>query len=132
MLHSCDAGEKSVLSVYPLGFTMSDPSDGYSDFQLLNSPVSIMRFYNFRDDPQDDPVPDRMPVHGIRVLERNSDKMVRPFESSVVVGGMNFSHGHFILNAGYRQEYENVFSWEEQLQTYLAWKAGYKFYAMNE
>ena len=34
MLHSCDAGEKSVLSVYPLGFTMSDPSDGYSDFEL--------------------------------------------------------------------------------------------------
>ena len=56
----------------------------------------------------------------------------RPFETAVFTGGTVFSHGHFILNAGYSQTFDNIFNWEEPYQTYLAWKAGYKFYAMNQ
>ena len=58
--------------------------------------------------------------------------MVRPFESSCFSGHLVFSHGHYILNAGYDVNYDNVFSWEEPYQTYLTWKAGYKLYAMHE
>ena len=131
MLHSCDAGEKSIISVYPVGFEMSDPSNGYSDFKLIEVPPTIMRFYNFRTKPEFG-ITDRKPVIGVRVLNFNSDKMVKPFESPWVTANMNFSHGHFILNAGYREEYENVFSWEEDLLTYFSWKAGYKTYAVND
>ena len=56
----------------------------------------------------------------------------RPFETAVFTGGTVFSHGHFILNAGYSQTFDNIFNWEEPYQTYLAWKAGYKLYAMNQ
>ena len=73
-----------------------------------------------------------MPVIGVRMIDRNSEKLVRPFESSQIAAGMIFSHGNWIKNAGYSKEYENVFNWEEFLQTYLAWKAGYKLYALNE
>ena len=86
-----------------------------------------MRYYNIGEEGGD-----RMPVNGIRSFDRNADKMVRPFESSEYCAGLNFSHGHLIKNAGYRREYSNVFKWEEPLQTYLAFKAGYKMYALNE
>ena len=45
MLHSCDAGEMSVLTSYPNGFGMRDLMDGYSDFRLLYDPVFAMSFY---------------------------------------------------------------------------------------
>ena len=58
--------------------------------------------------------------------------MVRPFESCCFSGHLAFSHGHYILNAGYAAAYDNIFSWEEPLQGYLSWKAGYKLYALNK
>ena len=73
-----------------------------------------------------------MPFHGVRTIDRNSDAMVRPFESNSFSGHLVFSHGHYILNAGYDGNYDNIFSWEEPYQTYLSWKAGYKLYAMNK
>ena len=73
-----------------------------------------------------------MPVHGVRGLDRNADKMVRPFESSGFSAHCAFSHGHYIKNAGYSGEVDNIFSWEEPLQGYLSWKAGYTLYAMHE
>ena len=128
MLHSCDAGEMSVITAYAPGFTMDDPTDGYSAFSLHTSAVVAMRHYQIRDEPGGD----RMPVHGVRQLDRNSDKMVRPFESSAFSAHTAFSHGHYILNAGYSGEVDNTFSWEEPLQTYLSWKAGYTLYALHE
>ena len=75
---------------------------------------------------------DRMPLHGGRIIDHNSDKLVRPFESSTFSGHAAFSHGHYILNAGYSVTIDNIFSWEEPYQSYLSWKAGYKLYAMHE
>ena len=45
MLHSCDAGEMSVITSYPDFFEMSDPNDGYSDVILDESPFVVMRYY---------------------------------------------------------------------------------------
>ena len=45
MLHSCDAGEKSVLTYYPGDFALTDPSDGYSDKLYMVLTMNAMRFY---------------------------------------------------------------------------------------
>ena len=45
MLHSCDAGEMSVITAYAPGFTMADPSDGYSEASPHIAPVAAMRHY---------------------------------------------------------------------------------------
>ena len=45
MLHSCDAGEYSILTSYPNGFGMRDPKDGYSEFHLLPNPVFAMSWF---------------------------------------------------------------------------------------
>ena len=130
MLHSTDAGEMAVITAYAQGFDMADPRDGHSDFELQIGNVVTMRWYSIREDA-DDQYADRMPFHGVRALDRNADRMVRPFESCCFSGHLAFSHGHYILNAGYAAAYDNVFSWEEPYQGYLSWKAGYKLYAMH-
>ena len=45
MLHSCDAGEMSVITSYPDMFSMTDPSDGYSEVILDWDPFVAMRYY---------------------------------------------------------------------------------------
>ena len=80
-----------------------------------------MRWYGITDD--------RMPVCGGTSIERNTNWIKRPFESGWISGGFIFSHGHYIHNAGYSDDLNNVFQWEEPYQTYLAWKAGYKLYS---
>ena len=72
-----------------------------------------------------------MAVIGGRNIEFNLDKIKVPYESASFAGGFSFSHGHYILNAGYVSDVDNIFIWEEPLQTYLAWKAGYRYYAPN-
>ena len=44
MLHKCDAGEMSVLSVYPGSFVPEDPTDGYSKV-YLDPDFFAMRWY---------------------------------------------------------------------------------------
>ena len=45
-LHNCDAGEYSVLSTYPAGFSMEDNSNGYSEATLeLNTAIPAMRWF---------------------------------------------------------------------------------------
>ena len=73
-----------------------------------------------------------MAVIGGRHIEYNLHKLKVPYETPSFAGGFSFSHGHFIVNAGYVQDIDNIFIWEEPFQTYRAWKAGYKFYAPNE
>ena len=73
-----------------------------------------------------------MHVSSLRAIHKNEHQMVKPFESAALSAHACFSHGHFILNAGYSERFDNIFVWEEPYQTYLAWKAGYKLYAMND
>ena len=54
-----------------------------------------------------------MPTAGSRAIDRNHFLISRPFETGILSAGFNFSHGHFILNAGYDKDFENVFLWEE-------------------
>ena len=65
-------------------------------------------------------------------VQRNHDKLVRPFENHGFAGHFVFSSGHLLLNAGYDGDYNYVFYWEETYQAYLAWKAGYTIYAPND
>ena len=44
MLHSCDAGDHSVITAYPEHFFMKDPKDGYSDVKV-NPGTIAMRWY---------------------------------------------------------------------------------------
>ena len=46
MLHSCDAGEYSVITAYPTSFENADPSDGYSEV-IFDPRVAAMRWENF-------------------------------------------------------------------------------------
>ena len=50
---------------------------------------------------------------GSRNIDKNQLEITRPFESGALAAGFNFSHGHYILNAGYDTDFENVFLWEE-------------------
>ena len=96
MLHSCDAGEYSILSNYPLGFGMADLEDGYSDFVFQDDPVNAMSFFSFRKDT-------KLMVIGGRTLDFNYLK--RPFEVAIMAAGYNFSHGHLIKNAPFSSEF---------------------------
>ena len=75
---------------------------------------------------------DGQPACKARSIEKNAEKLTRPFLNPAYSGHFNFSYGHFLLNAGYEGKFENVFSWEEPYQAYLAFKAGYTLYAPNE
>ena len=66
-----------------------------------------------------------MYVAGTRIGILNFEVLKKPFETAILAAGFNFSHGHFITNAGFDKQFENVFYWEEPYQSYLAWKAGY-------
>ena len=54
-----------------------------------------------------------MQTTGGRPIDFNSDKVVRPIEAATLAGGLIFSHGHFIVNAGYSASFDNIFNWEE-------------------
>ena len=82
-----------------------------------------MRWYDFTDS---------MPIHGGMGFAYNYDSFEKPYESPVISGNFMFSYGHLIENAGYSKHFDHVFNWEEPFQTYLAWKAGYRFYAPHQ
>ena len=58
---------------------------------------------------------DNMPIHGSREINYNQKDLVRPYETPVISASFMFSHGHFILNAGYSKSFDHVFNWEEPL-----------------
>ena len=122
MLHNCDAGEYSVITVYPSGFVVADPMEGFS---AITADIALiaMRWKSFTG---------TMPVHNAGHLAYNDDTFEKPYESPVISAGFMFSYGHLIENAGYSQQFDHVFNWEEPFQAYLAWKAGYRFYAPNQ
>ena len=98
-LHSCDEGESSVLTIYPSRFEYLI-LDG-EEVEALNASTQAMRWYGTTTD--------KMPVCGGTSIERNHDWLIRPFEAAGLSGGFIFSHGHFILNAGYSKHLNNVF-----------------------
>ena len=77
MLHSCDAGEYSVLSVYPPCFGQEDPKDGWG-MAIIDDILFSMRWYDF--------TATNMPIVGGRGMDYNVDKMVRPWETPVITG----------------------------------------------
>ena len=85
-----------------------------------------MTVYEVRDDAQ--------PACFGRPVTKNVDKLTKPFASPGYSGHFNFSHGKFLLDAGYDTQFSNIgiFKWEEPYQAYLAWKAGYTLYSPNE
>ena len=75
---------------------------------------------------------DGMPAWKGRSIEKNSDKLIRPFETPLASGHFCFSHGHLLENAGHDGKFENNFAWEELWMAYSYWKAGYTLYSPNE
>ena len=65
-----------------------------------------MAWFTFRPD-------NRLPVSIGRPVNYNELLLERPFETATFTGGTAFSHGHFILNAGYSQSFDNIFNFEE-------------------
>ena len=80
---------------------------------------------------QDEWREDGMPAWSGRNLEKNSNKMIRPYETVLASGHFTFSHGHLIRVAGHDGSFENLFSWEEIWMSYMYWKKGYTLYAPN-
>ena len=64
----------------------------------LSGGTPALRWTDFRPDT-------KMFVYGSREIDRNELEIKRPFESGAFAGGFNFSHGHFILNAGYDKDF---------------------------
>ena len=91
MLHSCDAGEHSVLSIYPSVFELVDPMDGFGEAAFSLASYAMRWFY----------YSNTMPIHGAYLINYNTDKFDKPYETPVIVGGFMFSYGHLIPNAGY-------------------------------
>ena len=75
---------------------------------------------------------DGMPAWRGRSLEKNQDKMIRPFETMLASGHNTFSYGHLLKVAGHDGSYTNLFSWEEIWMAYIYWKKGYTLYAPND
>ena len=64
MLHSCDAGEKSVLTVYPAGYKPIDPMDPLIP---VNMEIGLyaMRWFDFSD---------TLPLHGGTAIHINRNE----------------------------------------------------------
>ena len=102
MLHSCDAGEYSVLTGYVAPFW----DEGIlNEIEVRNEKILAMRWNG--------PLPSKVVLCGSSKIEKNVDWFVKPFESGCFAGCFVFSHGHFILNAGYSKDFSNIFQWEE-------------------
>ena len=87
-----------MISIYARAFGMN-PATGLDHYEP-GPPVS-MSWYDIRKDG--------MPAWKGRPIERNSDKLIRPFESPIASGHNCFSRGHLITNAGHDGSYENNF-----------------------
>ena len=101
MLHSCDAGEYSVITGYAPGYELKNPTDGYSEmiFKTLKTTVIFVQ----------DILKSKFLQSQVDYVQKNRDKLTRPFKTHAYSGHFNFSHGHFLLNAGYDDKYNNVF-----------------------
>ena len=94
-LHSCDAGEYSVLTAYAPIYTpdnfLDENSPNYLDPEEFH--YNAIFLYTFIDSGWFAKQPGR--------LQKNFDKLTRPYGSFSFSGHFSFSHGHFLLNSGY-------------------------------
>ena len=123
MLHNCEAGEKSVITVYARPYEVLDPADG-AEVRLMEGPPLAMVLHEWRDDG--------MPAWRGRPIDQNSERLTRPYETALASGNFAFSWGKLLEECGHSAEYDNVFSWEEIWMAYKYWSAGYTLYAPNE
>ena len=56
MLHNCDAGEYSVITVYPHDYRTLKIVDGVPDDAFAIGPLSALTYYGFRVDDIRSPV----------------------------------------------------------------------------
>ena len=75
---------------------------------------------------------DGMPNGYGRNIDKNADKLTRPFETMYASGHFAFSHGDLLQVAGHGGEHDTVFAWEELWMTHAYWTAGYTLYAPSE
>ena len=64
MLHSCEAGEKSVLTVYPAGYKPIDPMDTFGP-AIMEIGFYAMRWFDFSD---------TLPLHGGTAIHINRNE----------------------------------------------------------
>ena len=99
MLHSCDAGEKSIITAYAAPYISEDSKDVHSKTFFIDGPPRQYR--------QDRWNPDGMPAWSGRILEKHIDKMVKPFETMLASGHYTFSKGHLLNVAPHDVTQEN-------------------------
>ena len=75
---------------------------------------------------------DGLPRFKSRIIAKNSEKFVKPFECFFYAAGFNFSWGQLIQDCGYTDQVDNLFFGEELLQMHKLWQAGYKLYSPNQ
>ena len=123
-LHSCDAGDKSVLTGYLQLFSQTDPLDPNSDTAFADGPPKIFGQDRWNEDG--------MPSGIGRSLDKNADKLTVPFETMYASGHFAFSHGHLLEVAGHDGEHDTVYAWEELWMAHAYWTQGYTLYAPNK
>ena len=123
-LHSCDAGDKSVLTGYLRPFVVADPNNPSSDTHFADGPPLMFSQDRWNEDG--------MPSGVGRPFDKNADKLTRPFETMYASGHFTFSHGHLLQAAGHGGEHDTVFAWEELWMTHAYWTAGYTLYAPSQ
>ena len=71
MLHSCDAGEYSIITTYAPGYQLKDKADGYSDmkFLLLETTAIYIKWIE----------KNKFLASNVEYVEKNRDKLTRPF-----------------------------------------------------
>ena len=123
-LHSCDAGDKSVLTGYLRPFVSADPLNPSSESHFADGPPHMFSQDRWNEDG--------MPSGVARSFDKNADKLTRPFETMYASGHFAFSHGDLLQVAGHDGAHDTVFAWEELWMTHAYWTQGYTLYAPSQ
>ena len=123
-LHSCDAGEYSVLTSVTRPYLTEDPLNSNAKTYFVDGPVQLITQKNWNADG--------MPSWASRPLEKHQDAMTRPVETMLASAHFTFSHGHLLKVAGHDEMQEYQLAWEELWMAYMYWKQGYTLYSPVE
>ena len=72
-----------------------------------------------------------MPAYKMYYIHKNTEKLVRPYETMHVAAGYIFAFGNMVQDCPYEAEFENVFDWEETHIHFRCRSKGYNLYAPN-
>ena len=89
LLHSCDAGEHSVLTSYVDAYHLHDPKDPNSEVYYDNEGFKV----NFVNDFNRFKL---LYLAQASSIEKNRDKLTMPFRTHAFSAHFVFSHGHFV------------------------------------